>query len=148
MLSSNAYPLCILLLVQVSLATRMVYIVQIGVLIGQGNIGLQVCVCVCIVKSESYLCPTLCDLMDYIQSMEFSRPEYWSGQPFPSPGNLPNPGIKPRSPTLQTGYLPAEPQGKPMCICVLLLNFCILEIYIILQTNKLKVLRIYAFAAP
>ena len=36
-----------------------------------------------------------------IQSMEFSRPEYWSGLPFPSPGDLPNPGIKPRSPTLQ-----------------------------------------------
>ena len=30
--------------------------------------------------------------------MDFSRPEYWSGLPFPSPGNLPNPGIKPRSP--------------------------------------------------
>ena len=48
-----------------------------------------------------------------IQSMEFSRPEYWSGQPFPSPGDLPNPGIEPRSPTLQTDSLPAEPQGKP-----------------------------------
>ena len=35
-----------------------------------------------------------------IQSMEFSRPEYWSGSPFPSPGDLPNPGIKPRSPAL------------------------------------------------
>ena len=33
--------------------------------------------------------------------LEFSRPEYWSGEPFPSPGDLPNPGIKPRSPTLQ-----------------------------------------------
>ena len=44
--------------------------------------------------------------------MEFSRPEYWSGQPFPSPGDLPNPGIKPRSPTLQADSLPAEPQGK------------------------------------
>ena len=43
--------------------------------------------------------------------MEFSRPEYWSG--FPSPGDLPNPGIKPRSPTLQLDSLPAEPQGKP-----------------------------------
>ena len=49
-----------------------------------------------------------------IQSMEFSRPEYWSGQPFPSPGDLPNPGIKPRSPTLQEDSLPAEPQGKPL----------------------------------
>ena len=44
--------------------------------------------------------------------MEFSRPEYWSGQPFPSPGDLPNPGIKSRSPVLQADSLPAEPQGK------------------------------------
>ena len=48
-----------------------------------------------------------------IQSMEFSRPEYWSGWPFPSPGDRPNPGIKPRSPTLQADSLPVEPQGKP-----------------------------------
>ena len=48
-----------------------------------------------------------------IQSMKFSRPEYWSGQPFPSPGDLPNPGIELRSPTLQVFSLPAEPQGKP-----------------------------------
>ena len=48
-----------------------------------------------------------------IQSMEFSRPEYWSGWPFPSPGELPNPGIEPRSPALQPDSLPAEPQGKP-----------------------------------
>ena len=45
--------------------------------------------------------------------MEFFRPEYWSGSPFPSPGGLPNLGIEPRSPTLQANYLPAEPQGKP-----------------------------------
>ena len=45
--------------------------------------------------------------------MEFSRPEYWSGQPLPSPGDLPNPGIKPRSPSLQADSLPAEPPGKP-----------------------------------
>ena len=44
--------------------------------------------------------------------MEFSRQEYWSGYPFPSPGDLPNPGIKPRSPTSQVDSLPAEPQGK------------------------------------
>ena len=48
-----------------------------------------------------------------IQSMEFSRPEYQSGQPFPSPGDLPNPGMKPRSPVLKVDSLPAEPQGKP-----------------------------------
>ena len=45
--------------------------------------------------------------------MEFSRPEYWSGQPFPSPGDLPDPGIKPRSPALQADSLPAEPPEKP-----------------------------------
>ena len=45
--------------------------------------------------------------------MEFSRLEYWSGQPFLSPGDLPNPGIEPRSPTLQADSLPAEPQGQP-----------------------------------
>ena len=45
--------------------------------------------------------------------MEFSKPEYWSGLLFPSPGDLPNPGIEPRSPALQADSLPAEPQGKP-----------------------------------
>ena len=45
--------------------------------------------------------------------MEFSRPESWSGQPFPSPGDLPNLGIQARSPTLQADSLPAEPPGKP-----------------------------------
>ena len=42
-------------------------------------------------------------------SIGFSRQEYWSGLPFPSPGDLPNPGIKPGSPTLQADSLPSEP---------------------------------------
>ena len=46
-------------------------------------------------------------------SMGFSRKEYWSGLPFPSPGDLPDPGIKPRSPALQADSLPSEPPGKP-----------------------------------
>ena len=45
--------------------------------------------------------------------MEFFRSEYWSGKPFPSPGDLPNPGIELRSPALQADSLPAEPQGNP-----------------------------------
>ena len=45
--------------------------------------------------------------------MAFSRPKYWNGYPFPSPGDLPNTGMKPRSPALQVDSLPAEPQGKP-----------------------------------
>ena len=44
-------------------------------------------------------CPTLCDPMDYTV-LEFSRPEYWSGWPSPSPGDIPNPGIKPKYPAL------------------------------------------------
>ena len=65
-------------------------------------------------------CPTLCNPMDSSlhqapPSMGFSRQEYWSGLPFPSPGNLPNPGIKPRSLTLQTDALPSEPPGKQRC---------------------------------
>ena len=47
------------------------------------------------------------------QSTESSRPECWSGCPFPSAGDLPNLGIEPRSPTLQADSLPAEPPGKP-----------------------------------
>ena len=50
-------------------------------------------------------------------SMGFSRQKYWSGQPFPSPEDLPDPGIKPASllsPAWQTGSLPSAPPGKPM----------------------------------
>ena len=46
-------------------------------------------------------------------SMGFSRQEYWSGLPFPSPGNLPDPGIEPGSPAMQADSLPFEPPGKP-----------------------------------
>ena len=46
-------------------------------------------------------------------SMEFSRQEYWSGLPFPSPGDLPNPGIEPRCPALQVDALLSEPPGNP-----------------------------------
>ena len=48
------------------------------------------------------------------QPMEFSRQEYWSGLPFPSPGDLLNPGIEPGSPALQADILPSELPGKPM----------------------------------
>ena len=68
--------------------------------------------CIYLKVKVAQLCLTLCDPMDYIQSMEFSRPEYWSGWPFPSPGDLPK-GIKLRSPTLQADSLLAEPQWKP-----------------------------------
>ena len=47
-------------------------------------------------------------------SMGFSRQEYWSGLPFPSPGDLPDPGIEPSSPALQADALTSEPPGKPL----------------------------------
>ena len=54
-------------------------------------------------------------------SMEFSRQEYQSGVPFPSPGDLPDPGIEPKSPALQADTLPSEPPGKSLgyeiCMC-------------------------------
>ena len=52
-------------------------------------------------------------------SMGFSRREYWSGLPFPSPGDLPNPGIEPRSPTLQADALTSDPPGKPFVLNVI-----------------------------
>ena len=57
------------------------------------------------------LCPTLCDPMDY--SPSGSRQEYWRGLPFPSPGDLPDPGIKPGFSALQADSLLSEPLGKP-----------------------------------
>ena len=62
-------------------------------------------------------CPTLCDPWTVAHqappSMGFSRQECWSGLPFPSPGDLPNPGIEPRSPALEADALTFEPPGKP-----------------------------------
>ena len=51
-------------------------------------------------------------------SIGFSRQEYWSGLPFPSPGDLPDPGIEPRSPALQADSLPTELPVKPQCYAV------------------------------
>ena len=52
-------------------------------------------------------------------SMGFSKQEYWSGLPFPSPGDLPDPGIEPMSPALQAEALSSEPQGKPIGVKVI-----------------------------
>ena len=62
-------------------------------------------------------CLTLCDPWTVAYqaplSMGFSRQENWSGLPFPSPGDLPNPGIEPGSPALQADALPSKPPRKP-----------------------------------
>ena len=72
--------------------------------------------CISLSLLVAQLCPTLGDPMDCSHqaplSMGFSRQEYGSGLPFPSPGNLPYPGIEPRPPTLQADSLPSELPGK------------------------------------
>ena len=72
-------------------------------------------------KTESEVaqsCPPLCDPMDCNLSGSsvhgFSMQEYWSGWPLPSPGDLPNLGIEPRSLALQADALPSEPPGKQL----------------------------------
>ena len=84
--------------------------------------SMSVCVCVCVCVCGDGLvgqsCPTLVTpLTIACQSplfMEFPRQEYWARLQFPSPGDLSDPGIKPRSPTLQADSLPTEPPGKPI----------------------------------
>ena len=70
----------------------------------------------CVLNAQSG--PTLSDPMDCTEhqaplSMGLSRKEYSSGLPFPPPGDLPDPGIKPRYPALQADALTSEPPGKP-----------------------------------
>ena len=61
-------------------------------------------------------CLTVCDPMDcrLLCPWGFSSQEYWSGLPCPPPGDLPNPGIKPRSPALQVDSLLSEPPGQQL----------------------------------
>ena len=65
------------------------------------------------------LCPTLWDPWTVARqappSMGFSRQDYWNGLPFPSPGDLPDPGTEPRSPALQADSLPSGLPGEPLC---------------------------------
>ena len=80
------------------------------------------------------------------QSMEFSRQEYWSGLPFPSPGDLPNTGIKPGSPALQADALPSEPPGKPRRRALKMLHLEFLQkIFIKLQCFEDEILNHFLF---
>ena len=66
--------------------------------------------CYCCIVIKSF--PAVCDHQTPM-SMAFSRQEYWSGSPFPSPGDLPNPGIEPMSPAWQEDSLPLSHLGNP-----------------------------------
>ena len=67
-------------------------------------------------------------------SMEVSRQEYWSGLPFPSPGNLPDPGIKPASPAspaLAGGFFTTAPPGKPLTYTEIVLSTILWSWYLV-----------------
>ena len=89
-----------------------------------------VCVCVCVYTlscfSDVQLFVTLWTIAcQALLLMECSRQEYWSGLPRPSPGDLPNPGIKPvslSSPALAGRFFTTVPPGKPVCVCVCVHN--------------------------
>ena len=95
-----------------------------------------VCVCVCVLNHIQLWDPWTV-AHQALLSVEFSRQEYWNGLPFPSPGYLPDPGIKPtslESPALAGGFFTTAPPGKPHCknILGLKLSVLFLKVYAIL----------------
>ena len=86
------------------------------------------------------LCPTLATpwivALQTPLSMGFPRQEYWGGLPFPSPGDLPDPGIEPGSPALQVNSLPTEPPGKQCLLTVEWINSRV-EFYAVMRMDKL-----------
>ena len=76
--------------------------------------------------------------------MEFSKQEYWSGLPFPSPGDLLNPGIEPGSPALQADALLSEPPGKPTYIYIYMYMYIYIYIYQFSSVQSLSRVRLFA----
>ena len=76
-----------------------------------------------------------------LPSMGFPRQEYWSGLPFPSPGDIPDPGIKPRSPALQADALTSEPPGKPIACSRLPINICWINKWMNKWLNQMQLRR-------
>ena len=107
-----------------------------------------------ILSEVAQSCPTLCDPTDYNlpgSSLHgISRQEYWSGLPFPSPGDLPDPGIEPRSPAFQADALTFEPplrclilSHKSPRLCLIFQSFFCFSVWIAsidLFSNILKIL--------
>ena len=93
---------------------------------------IHVCVCICYLVAKS--CPTLCDPMDCslpgTSIHRFPKQEYWNGLPFPSPGGLPDPGIKPMSPALVGKFSTTEPPGKPIHVCMYIYMCVCVYIYV------------------
>ena len=88
-------------------------------------------------------CPTLCSPMDGSPPGSsvhgISRQEYWSGLPFPSPGDLPNPGIEARSPALQADSLLSETPGKLKGTCKGTFTCCLISLHLFMYKFKDKI---------
>ena len=105
----------------------------------------RLCFCCLVAKS----CPFVCDLMDCSPpgpvSMEFPRKEYWSGLPFPIPGDFPDPGIRPESSASAGRFFTTEPAGKtPSGFRWCFLAQCYLIVELVLQ-HKLMALLVASF---
>ena len=72
---------------------------------------LQLLLFSCLVTSDSFVTPGTVAFESPL-SVRFPRQEYWSGLPYPPPGDLPNPGTEPASPALAGGFFASEPTGK------------------------------------
>ena len=77
---------------------------------------MQLCLCESLSRVQLFVTPWTVAHQASL-SMGFSRQEYWSGLPFPSPEDLPDPGIEPWSPALQADSLPLELYGSPLSKC-------------------------------
>ena len=99
-----------------------------------------VCVCLCVLCLVGQLCLTATPWTiapRLLCPWGFSRQEYWSGLPCPSPVYLPNPGIESRSLALRADSLPSEPPGKPVCcvtVCPQVILFIIQPMLILKYT--------------
>ena len=90
------------------------------------NLTWPVCVCQLLSHVQLFVTPWIVACQAPL-SMGFSRQEYWSGQPFPAPGNLPDSGIKPGSPALQKDSLLPEPPEKILPECYITFLHTLLE---------------------
>jgi len=93
-----------------------------------------VCVCVCVLVAQLFFATPWTVALQAPWCVGFPRQEYWSGLPFPSPGDLPHPGIEPGSLALQVDSLPLEPDQRARCIYAslwVLWSVAVIEFYLL-----------------
>ena len=106
----------------------------------------DLCVCVCSIISNSFMTPWTVALQAP-PSVGFPRQEHWSGLPFPSPGDLPDPGIKPRFPALEDQFFTTSAAWKAPCIIYMHLCVCVC-VCVCVQTHAYLCVCIYMCIFP